>query len=112
MAVYGEYIGTRVDIGHFRIYTDVVRRIRCDERADSGCSGSTLFVGGIWVDSDSQTSMERLFAAEDERNGVHGANRLASNLTLESLVRKRAAQKIGREKRIPPQKQAERTKKG
>ena len=54
------------------------------------------FMGGIWVDSDSQTSMEHLFAAgETSCNGVHGANRLASNSLLESLVfAKRAAQKI------------------
>ena len=66
------------------------------------------------MDSDSQTSMERLFAAgETSCNGVHGANRLASNSLLESLVfAKRAAQKIGREKRIPPQSRRERTKKG
>ena len=72
------------------------------------------FMGGIWVDSDSQTSMERLFAAgETSCNGVHGANRLASNSLLESLVfAKRAAQKIGREKTDTAAKQAERTKKG
>lgn len=54
------------------------------------------FMGGIWVDSDSQTSMEHLFAAgETSCNGVHGANRLASNSLLESLVfAQRAAQKI------------------
>lgn len=54
------------------------------------------FMGGIWVDSDSQTSMPRLFAAgETSCNGVHGANRLASNSLLESLVfAKRAAVKI------------------
>ena len=54
------------------------------------------FMGGIWVDRDSQTSMEHLFAAgETSCNGVHGANRLASNSLLESLVfAKRAAQKI------------------
>ena len=54
------------------------------------------FMGGIWVDSDSQTSMAHLFAAgETSCNGVHGANRLASNSLLESLVfAKRAAQKI------------------
>ena len=48
------------------------------------------------VDSDSQTSMEQLFAAgETSCNGVHGANRLASNSLLESLVfAQRAAQKI------------------
>lgn len=54
------------------------------------------FMGGIWVDSDSRTSMENLFAVgETSCNGVHGANRLASNSLLESLVfAKRAAQKI------------------
>ncbi|MCI6859498.1 MAG: L-aspartate oxidase [Eubacterium sp.] len=54
------------------------------------------FMGGIWVDSDSRTSMEHLYAAgETSCNGVHGANRLASNSLLESLVfAKRAARKI------------------
>lgn len=54
------------------------------------------FMGGIWVDSDSQTSMEQLYAVgETSCNGVHGANRLASNSLLESLVfAKRAARKI------------------
>jgi L-aspartate oxidase len=54
------------------------------------------FMGGIWVDSDSRTSMENLFAVgETSCNGVHGKNRLASNSLLESLVfAKRAAQKI------------------
>ena len=55
------------------------------------------FMGGIWVNSDSLTSMEHLYAAgETSCNGVHGANRLASNSLLESLVfAKRAAKKIG-----------------
>lgn len=45
------------------------------------------FMGGIWVDSDSRTSMENLYAVgETSCNGVHGANRLASNSLLESLV--------------------------
>lgn len=54
------------------------------------------FMGGIWVDADSKTSMRRLYAiGETSCNGVHGANRLASNSLLESLVfAKRAAQKI------------------
>lgn len=54
------------------------------------------FMGGIWVDSDSQTSMDHLYAVgETSCNGVHGANRLASNSLLESLVfAKRAAEKI------------------
>lgn len=54
------------------------------------------FMGGIWVDADSRTTMEQLFAVgETSCNGVHGANRLASNSLLESLVfAKRAAFKI------------------
>ena len=58
------------------------------------------FMGGIWVDCDSRTSMENLFAAgETSCNGVHGANRLASNSLLESMVfAKRAARKIAENK--------------
>lgn len=54
------------------------------------------FMGGIWVDSDSRTSMNQLYAiGETSCNGVHGANRLASNSLLESLVfAKRAARRI------------------
>ena len=54
------------------------------------------FMGGVWVDSDSRTSMEHLYAAgETSCNGVHGANRLASNSLLESLVfAERAARHI------------------
>lgn len=57
------------------------------------------FMGGVWVDSDSRTSMPRLFAVgETSCNGVHGANRLASNSLLESLVfAKRVAMKIREE---------------
>lgn len=45
------------------------------------------FMGGIWVDLCSRTSMEQLYAVgENSCNGVHGANRLASNSLLESLV--------------------------
>ena len=54
------------------------------------------FMGGVWVDSDSHTSMGHLYAAgETSCNGVHGKNRLASNSLLESIVfAKRAAKKI------------------
>lgn len=50
-------------------------------------------MGGIKTDIDGQTSMENLYAVgETACNGVHGANRLASNSLLESLVfAKRAA---------------------
>lgn len=51
------------------------------------------FMGGIKVDYESSTSMDRLYAVgETACNGVHGKNRLASNSLLESLVfAKRAA---------------------
>lgn len=54
------------------------------------------FMGGIHVDSDSQTTMPHLYAVgETSCNGVHGKNRLASNSLLESLVfAQRAAMKI------------------
>lgn len=55
------------------------------------------FMGGIWVDYQSKTSMNALYAVgETACNGVHGKNRLASNSLLESLVfAKRAALDIG-----------------
>ncbi len=51
------------------------------------------FMGGIWVDHESKTTMPCLYAiGETACNGVHGKNRLASNSLLESLVfAKRAA---------------------
>lgn len=55
------------------------------------------FMGGIKVNRNSKTSMDRLYAVgETACNGVHGRNRLASNSLLESLVfAKRAAEEIG-----------------
>lgn len=45
------------------------------------------FMGGVDVDLNSHTSMGHLYASgETCCNGVHGANRLASNSLLESLV--------------------------
>lgn len=54
------------------------------------------YMGGIAVDYQSKTSMHHLYAVgETACNGVHGANRLASNSLLESLVfAKRAAKEI------------------
>ncbi len=54
------------------------------------------FMGGIEVDSNSKTSMDRLYAVgETACNGVHGKNRLASNSLLETLVfAKRAAKHL------------------
>jgi L-aspartate oxidase len=58
--------------------------------------GQHYLMGGIKVDLESKTSMQRLYAiGETSNNGVHGANRLASNSLLESLVfAKRAARHI------------------
>ncbi len=54
------------------------------------------FMGGIHVDAYSKTTMDMLYASgETSCNGVHGANRLASNSLLESLVfAKRAARQM------------------
>ncbi|MDO5520003.1 MAG: L-aspartate oxidase [bacterium] len=54
------------------------------------------FMGGIHVDLNSRTTMDNLYAVgETSCNGVHGANRLASNSLLESLVfAKRAAHEM------------------
>ena len=50
------------------------------------------FMGGVKVNYESRTSMERLYAiGETACNGVHGRNRLASNSLLESLVFARRA---------------------
>ena len=54
------------------------------------------FMGGIRSDLEGRTTMQRLYAVgETCCNGVHGANRLASNSLLESLIfSKRAARDI------------------
>ena len=56
------------------------------------------FMGGVHVDSNSETTMEHLYAVgETSCNGVHGKNRLASNSLLESLVfAERAANHIAK----------------
>lgn len=54
------------------------------------------YMGGIHVDKYSKTTMNNLYAVgETSCNGVHGANRLASNSLLEGLVfAKRVVNKI------------------
>lgn len=56
------------------------------------------FMGGVRSDLNGRTTMERLYAVgETCCNGVHGANRLASNSLLESLLfAKRAAEDMAR----------------
>lgn len=58
-------------------------------------------MGGVHVDSNSETTMAHLYAVgETSCNGVHGKNRLASNSLLESLVfAERAAARIEKEQR-------------
>jgi L-aspartate oxidase len=49
-------------------------------------------IGGIWTDLDGRSSVPGLFACgEAACNGLHGANRLASNSLLEGLVYGRRA---------------------
>ena len=61
--------------------------------------GQHYFMGGIQSDLDGRTAMECLYAIGGTScNGVHGANRLASNSLLESLVfARRAALDIAKE---------------
>jgi L-aspartate oxidase len=49
--------------------------------------GAHYMIGGVTVDQQGQTSLDGLWAAgEVTSSGLHGANRLASNSLLESLV--------------------------
>ena len=61
------------------------------------------FMGGVHVDRDSSTTCPHLYAAgETACNGVHGANRLASNSLLESLVfARRAAWRMATGESLP-----------
>ena len=56
-------------------------------------------IGGVWADIEGKTSLPGLYACgEAAGNGLHGANRLASNSLLEGLVLgKRAGHIAGQE---------------
>jgi L-aspartate oxidase len=76
-------------IGHFpNIYKRCLEEgYDCTKECIPVVPAQHYFMGGIWVDKDSHTSMEHLYAVgETSCNGVHGRNRLASNSLLESLV--------------------------
>lgn len=65
--------------------------------------GQHYFMGGIQSDLEGCTSMKHLYAVgETSCNGVHGANRLASNSLLESLVfAERAAEDVLQKEEVP-----------
>ena len=91
---------------HFPHIYEYCREHGCELPKDSipVVPAQHYFMGGVWVDSNSKTSCEDLYAVgEASCNGVHGKNRLASNSLLESLVfAKRAAKHIAQsEKPLP-----------
>ncbi|MCE2882657.1 MAG: L-aspartate oxidase [Planctomycetaceae bacterium] len=60
-------------------------------------------IGGIWSDLDGRTNVPGLFTAgESACNGLHGANRLASNSLLEGLVFGRRAGTAAATTAVPP----------
>lgn len=97
-----EHVPREVIEGHF---THILERCLEEgydirERPIPVVPAQHYFMGGIHVDSDSQTTLPHLFACgETCCNGVHGKNRLASNSLLESLVfAQRAADRIMRDR--------------
>ncbi|MCR5784855.1 MAG: L-aspartate oxidase [Eubacterium sp.] len=73
----------------------------CEKECIPVVPAQHYFMGGVKVNHESKTSMDRLYAVgETACNGVHGKNRLASNSLLESLVfAKRAALDITSDER-------------
>lgn len=62
-------------------------RHRHHKRLYPGSPGSHYLCGGILVDLNAQSSIERLYAVgECSCTGLHGGNRLASNSLIEAVV--------------------------
>jgi len=71
------------------IYNTLKEKFNLDMSADliPVVPAAHYICGGVLTNYDSQTDLESLYAfGETASNGVHGANRLASNSLLESLV--------------------------
>ena len=82
-------LGKEAILGHFpNIYQRCLEEgINVLEEPIPVVPAQHYFMGGIQVNLASQTSMKGLYACgETSCNGVHGANRLAINSLLESLV--------------------------
>ncbi len=96
-----ENIPTETILHHFRNIYETCRKQGYDVTIEPipVVPAQHYFMGGVDVNSDSRTSLPQLYAVgETSCNGVHGANRLASNSLLESLVfAQRAANRIREE---------------
>ncbi len=89
-----EHIPQDVILGHFPNIHKKCLEEGYDVRKDwiPVVPGQHYFMGGVRSDLDGRTSMGHLYAVgETGCNGVHGANRLASNSLLESMVFARRA---------------------
>lgn len=100
-----EKIDTKIILSHFpHIYEECLKEgYDITKEAIPVVPAQHYFMGGIAVDLDGRTTMDRLYAVgETSCTGVHGRNRLASNSLLEALVfSKRAAYTISTGKSLP-----------